>query len=248
MKFLKLLYTIYGFTIFILLFLFFLPLLLIPIAFPNRFKITGIVNRWWAKGLFTFVFLPYKLEMEEKLDPARQYVFCPNHTSYMDIPAMGINPVNAIFVGKIEIASVPLFGFMYSRLHITVNRSSIKSKGNAVKLSIDAIDEGKSLVIFPEGGIYSEKPPSLTSFKDGAFRAAIEKQIPIVPVTMPNNWLILPDEKEMLLTRKLIKVIFHKPIETTGMKVEQLDELKQKVFRVIDNELNKHGYNTRNTG
>ena len=166
----------------------------------------------------------------------------------MDIPAMGINPVNAIFVGKIEIASVPLFGFMYSRLHITVNRSSIKSKGNAVKLSIDAIDDGKSLVIFPEGGIYSKKPPILTSFKDGAFRAAIEKQIAIVPVTMPNNWLILPDQKEMLLTRGQIKVIFHKPIETKGLKIEQVDELKEQVFSVIDNELKKHGYNTRNTG
>ena len=243
-KFLKLLYTIYGFTIFIILFVLFLPLLLIPIAFPSQYKITGIVNRWWAKGLFSFVFLPYKLEMEEKLDTTKQYIFCPNHTSYMDIPAMGINPVNTVFVGKIEIASVPLFGFMYSKLHITVNRSSVKSKGNAVKLSIDAINDGKSLVIFPEGGIYSKNPPCLTPFKDGAFRTAIETQIPIVPVTMPNNWLILPDKKEMLLTRKEIKIIFHKPIETAGMKVEQLDELKQKVFLVIDTELKRHGYNT----
>jgi 1-acyl-sn-glycerol-3-phosphate acyltransferase len=145
-------------------------------------------------------------------------------------------------------ASVPLFGYMYSRLHITVNRGSVKSKGHAVKRSIQAINEGKSLVIFPEGGIYSKNPPSLTPFKDGAFRAAIEKQIPLVPVTLPTNWLILPDQQEMLLTRGVIKVIFHKPIDTTGMKAEHVNSLKEQVFLVIDNELKKHGDNTRNIG
>jgi 1-acyl-sn-glycerol-3-phosphate acyltransferase len=248
MKFLKLLYTIYGFTIFILLFLFLLPLLFIPIVFPNLHKITGIVNRWWAKALFTFVFLPYKVELRSSFDSTKQYVFCPNHTSYMDIPAMGLTPVNTIFVGKIEIASVPLFGFMYSKLHITVNRKNMKSKGNAVKLSLDALAEGKSLVIFPEGGIYSDYPPYMTPFKDGAFRTAIEKQVPLVPVTMPNNWLILPDKKEMLLVRDEIKVIFHEPIDTVGLTLSDVDALKQKVFTIIDNELKLHGYNTRNTG
>ena len=247
MKIFKLIYTIYGFTIFILLFLVFVPLLSIPILFPSQFKLTGIINRWWAKGLFTFVFLPYKVEYRSTLDLGKQYIFCPNHTSYMDIPAMGLTPVNAIFVGKIEIAKVPLFGFMYSKLHITVNRKSVKSKGNAVKLSLDALDQGKSLVIFPEGGIYADAPPYMTPFKDGAFRTAIEKQVPLVPVTMPNNWLVLPDKKEMLLTRELIKVIFHEPIETIGLTLADVESLKDKVYSIIDNELKNHGYNKTNT-
>ncbi len=247
MKILKLLHTIYGFTIFILLFLVFLPFLFIPIISPSQFRLTGILNRWWAKSLFTLVFLPYKVEQRAALDASNQYIFCPNHTSYMDIPAMGLTPVNTVFVGKIEIARVPLFGFMYSKLHITVNRKSIKSKGNAVKLSLDALAEGKSLVIFPEGGIYADTPPYMTPFKDGAFRTAIEKQVPIVPVTMPNNWLILPDKKEMLLTREVIKVIFHEPIETKSLTLSDVDLLKNKVYSIIDNELKNHGYNKRHT-
>jgi 1-acyl-sn-glycerol-3-phosphate acyltransferase len=105
---------------------------------------------------------------------------------------------------------------------------------------MDALDEGKSLVIYPEGGIISNQPPRMVKFKEGAFRAAIQKQIPIVPVTIPFNWLILPDEKELLLRPGTIKIIFHEPIETSGMSLAETDLLKEKVYQIIDNELRIH--------
>ncbi len=153
---------------------------------------------------------------------------------------MGLNPINAIFVGKSEMENIPLFGFMYRKLHITVDRSKLKSRMNTIIKSRKALDEGKSLVIFPEGGIITKKPPHMVSFKDGAFRAAIEKQIPIVPVTIPSNWIILSDRQNLRLQRGLIKMIFHKPIETKGYTLDQISELKNKVFDVIDHELKKH--------
>jgi 1-acyl-sn-glycerol-3-phosphate acyltransferase len=76
-------------------------------------------------------------------------------------------------------------------------------------------------------------------FKDGAFRAAIEKQIPIVPVTIPYNWIILPAD-QFLLRWHPLKVIFHEPIETTGLTLQDVDALKEKVFRIIDEELKRN--------
>jgi 1-acyl-sn-glycerol-3-phosphate acyltransferase len=127
---------------------------------------------------------------------------------------------------------------MYRRLHITVDRKSLKSKFNTIVRSLEAIDEGKSLIYFPEGGMVSAAPPKMQPFKDGAFRVAIEKQIPIVPVSIPNNWIILPDAKRLLLHRGLIKVIFHEPIETNSMTLQDLDRLKDKVYQKIASELN----------
>lgn len=187
--------------------------------------------------LFTFVFLPYRVVQKSKLDPTKVYIFCANHFSYLDIPAMGLNPINTVFVGKSEMEQVPIFGFMYRKLHITVNRGSMRSRGDTMIKSRKAIDEGKSLVIFPEGGMVSRHAPKMVHFKNGAFRTAIEKQIPIVPVTLPFNWLILPDQNPARLHRGLIKVIFHKPIETKGMTLQDTDALRQKVFEVIDTEL-----------
>ena len=240
MHILRILHTAYGFLIFSILFFIFFPLLIIPILFPKQFHLVGIFNRWWAKSMFIFVPLPFKVDCRTKLDSKRKYIFCPNHFSYLDIPTMGLTPINTIFVGKSAMEKIPLFGFMYGKLHITVDRKSLKSRSNSLLASMQAIDEGKSLVIYPEGGMVSKNPPHMGAFKDGAFRVAIEKQIPIVPVTIPYNWIILPDQKKMILHAGKVKVIFHEPIETTGLTLDHVNELKRRVFQIIDDELKKH--------
>jgi len=240
MKTLRTLHTYYSLAAFAILFILFMPLFLIPILFPKQFHLVGVLNRWWARLLFPLVFLPYRIECRAKLDPKKQYIFCPNHFSYLDIPVMGLNPINAIFVGKNDMESIPLFGYMYRKLHITVDRSNLKSRMNTLLASMKALDDGKSLIIFPEGGIITKQPPHMTPFKDGAFRAAIEKQIAIVPVTIPTNWIILPDSNPLELHRGLVTLIFHEPIETTGYTLDQISELKAKAFDVIDQELRSY--------
>lgn len=239
MKILRGIHTGYGLVIFTILFILFLPLLMIPILFPKKFEWVGIINRWWARALFFFVFLPVEVEYRFKPDSRKQYIFCPNHFSYLDIPTAGLTKHNTIFVGKSDMESIPLFGYMYRKLHITVDRASLKSRFNTLKRSMQAIDEGKSLVIFPEGGIVTEKDPVMSRFKDGAFRVAIEKQIPIVPVTIPYNWIILPPN-EFLLRWHRLKIIFHEPVSTKGLSNLDIDNLKQKVFQIIQDELTKH--------
>lgn len=234
------LHTTYSAIVFCILFIFFFWPLLIPILFPSQFHLVGIINRWWARLFFTLSFLPFRVELRGSLDSKKQYIFCPNHFSYLDIPTMGLNPHNTIFVGKNDMERVPLFGFMYRKLHITVDRSRLKSKFNTLLQSLKALDEGKSLVIYPEGGIVTHHPPQMARFKDGAFRAAIEKQIAIVPVTIPDNWIILPDKKKLRLAFGTVSVIFHQPIETKGLGLEHIDLLKHQVFEVIQTELNKH--------
>jgi 1-acyl-sn-glycerol-3-phosphate acyltransferase len=238
MRTVRAIYTGYGVMVFGMLFLMFLPLLAIPMYFPKQHRITGIVNRWWARLLFFFIAIPVRAEHRAKLDPNRQYIFCPNHFSYLDIPTAGLATRNTIFVGKTGIERIPLFGYMYGRLHITVDRRKLKSRYESMKRSLEAIDEGKNLVIFPEGGM-AEKDPVLSKFKDGAFRIAIEKQIAIVPVTIPYNWIILPPDQFLLRWHKL-KVIFHEPLETTGMTLADIDLLKRRLFTIIDQELKQH--------
>ena len=239
MRILRKIHTVYGILVFGMLFILLFPFFLIPIFFPNQFKLVGVLNRIWAKGLFILCFLPFKVECRSKLDKSRQYIFCPNHFSYLDIPTMGLNPANTVFVGKNEVANIPLFGFMYRRLHITVDRSRLKSRVDTYHRAMEALDEGKNLVIYPEGGIHSTCPPEMAPFKAGAFRAAIAKQIPIVPVTIPHNWIILPDGP-LLLNAGKIKVIFHEPIATEGYQPNEVSRLRSRVREVIETELKLH--------
>ncbi|HYC84130.1 MAG TPA: lysophospholipid acyltransferase family protein [Chryseosolibacter sp.] len=238
MKVLRAVHTTYGVIVFSILFLFFFFLLLIPIFFPSQFRFVGIFNRWWARLLFFLIGIRYTIKYRSALDPTAQYIFCPNHFSYLDIPAMGLNHHNAIFVGKSSMQKIPFFGFMYSKLHITVDRNKLKSRYSTMMRAFQALDEGKSLVIFPEGGIVTEHDPFMGTFKNGAFRASIEKQIPIVPVTIPYNWIILPVD-EFLLTWRPMELIFHEPMDPAAYTMKDIERYKQDVRVIIEKELKK---------
>ena len=239
MKILKGLHTLYGLIIFsILFFLFFLPLLF-PMVFRRHHRFIGILNRWWARSLFVLVGLPFSVTYKCRLDPGKQYIFCPNHFSYLDIPTMGLNRHNTIFVGKNDMENIPFFGFMYRKLHITVDRTKLKSRYSTMLKTLDALDEGKSLVVFPEGGIVTKKDPVMGTFKGGAFRSSIEKQIPIVPVTIPYNWIILPPD-QFLLSWRPLKVVFHEPIDPKNYSLEEIGLLKNEVRKIIESELQRH--------
>lgn len=230
-------YALYAMLAFILLFLIFFWPLLFPVFFPKRFKWVGIINRWWGRAIFASWLIRTRLEFRFKPDFDGQYIFCPNHFSYIDIPAMALNPHNTIFVGKHDMERIPLFGFMYSRLHITVDRSKLRSRYETFLRSAEAIDRGKSLVIFPEGGIVSNDGKHLARFKDGPFRLAAEKGVPVVPVTIPNGFNRMPDSP-LTLRPGHLDLIFHEPIMPSGKDDKSIEDLKHRVFSVIDNELN----------
>ena len=192
-------YSTYALFIFGVIFILLFPIFLIVVQHKKLHRIGLFLNRIWARLFFFLIVIPVKQELRFKPAHNRRYIFCPNHSSYLDIPIMGLIPHPFVFVGKSSIEKVPLFGYMYRKLHITVDRESLKSKYNTYVRAANAIDENNSLVIFPEGGILSMQPPKLARFKDGAFRVAIDKQIPIIPVTIPYNWIVLPDDDSFLL-------------------------------------------------
>lgn len=116
------------------------------------------------------------------------YMFVANHTSMIDIMMMfAVIKKPFVFVGKRELAKIPLFGFFYKRTCIMVDRTSSKSKKDVFERAQRRLNQGLSICIFPEGGVPDDESIVLDTFKDGAFRLAIEHQIPIVPIVFPNN-------------------------------------------------------------
>lgn len=237
---LRRIYSIYALIVFSIIFFILLPFFVVFIQREQWHKYGLFLNRIWARIFFILAFIPVRQERRFKPVHNRRYVFCPNHTSYLDIPLLGLIPHSIAFVGKSSIEKVPLFGYMYRKLHITVDRESLRSRYNTYVRAAEAIDKGKSLVMFPEGGIKTTNPPNIVKFKDGAFRIAIEKQIPVIPVTIPYNWIILPGHGRFLPKWHRMKVIYHEPIETAGMTIHDMDNLKEKVYMIIKNELKKH--------
>lgn len=241
MQVVRRIYSVWCYFWFLSLFLLLFPFFYIFLQKEKWHPKAHYLNRLWGQLFFPVAFLPVSIEYRKPIDKNKTYIFCANHTSVLDIAVMGVIINNFFaFVGKRELAKIPLFGYMFTKLHITVDRSSRVSSYRTMHTALETLDKGRSIMIFPEGGIITKNPPQMTPFKDGPFRMAIEKQIPVVPITLPYNWLILPDDGKLLFRRRTIKAIVHEPVYTTGMTMEDLPKLKQIIFDIIDRELKQY--------
>ena len=115
-------------------------------------------------------------------------MFVANHTSMTDIMLMlYVTSKPFVFVGKAELAKIPLFGFFYKRTCILVDRTNARSRHNVFIEAQKKLQQGLSVCIFPEGGVPDDESLLLNEFKDGAFRLAIEHRIPIAPMSFHDN-------------------------------------------------------------
>ncbi len=243
-KVLRWIYSRYCLAVFALIFLALTPLFLIFIQKPSWKQYALTLNRWWALWFFTISRIPVKQVYHQPITGDNPLIFCANHTSFLDIPLIGLNPNRFVFVGKSSIGKVPLFGYIYRKIHITVDRNKLRSKYQTLRSAGEEIDRGRSLVMFPEGGT-AKNPPQLSAFKDGPFRIAIEKQIPIVPVTIPYNWIILPNHPSLMVNRRTALIVYHQPVPTQGLDLNDVEALKAKVASIINKEIQKfhpHGH------
>lgn len=215
------------------------PILLISISrekwYPFFFKLARI----WAKFILIGMGFNYKIIKDEVPNPKKSYMFIANHTSMTDIMLMLVSVKNPfVFVGKKELAKIPLFGFFYKRTCILVDRSSAKSRQAVFLRAQRRLKQGLSICIFPEGGV-PEEHIVLDEFKDGAFRLAINHQIPIVPLTFYDN------KKRFSYTffsggPGAMRTKIHQFLKTENLKVADTKALNQKARAIILTELSKN--------
>ncbi len=168
-------------------------------------------------------------------------VFVGNHTSYLDIvlSTFYIDHL-AIYMGKAELMKAPLFKTFFKGMDIPVNRKSRIDPHKALQRAGEEIDKGRSMVIFPEGTISSFG--KLKPFKNGAFKLAIEKQVPIVPIVNLNNWHLLQNGGYFKSYGRpgIATTVILEPIETKGMTEENLVDLRERVYNLINDTLNEY--------
>ena len=246
MRILTLLYSAWVVFWFVFLFLLLFPLFWVFLQKPKWKSKAHYLNRLWGKVFFVMAGIAIKVQYDYQPDPNKTYVFCANHFSYMDIAALGMIIKNYYaFVGKASLKGVPLFGYMFAKLHIQVDRNDKNSRVTSITRSLKALQSGRSVMIFPEGGIWSKNMPKMSlPLKDGGFAIAIQQQIPVVPISLLNNYQVMPDGK-FLIYPQAIRAIVHQPIETTGMKSGDVEDLKMRFYNVVQGALD--GYEAKIT-
>ncbi|WP_185850492.1 lysophospholipid acyltransferase family protein [Blattabacterium cuenoti] len=215
----------------------------IPFLFKDKYyPIAYWFHQIWARSNLFLMGFWYELEKDEKeiLDKNKQYIIISNHSSIMDImlifSLMRNHPM--VFVGKEELAKLPFFGFVYKKSNILIDRKSLSSCIKVFKKIQKKVDSGKSICLFPEGGVPN---PSifLDRFKSGAFFIAIINKIPIIPFTIADIKTKFPSNSIVKGSPGKIRIKQHHSISTQDLSLKDKDSLKEKCFNIIKYQLKK---------
>lgn len=186
------------------------------------------ISRFWAKLLFIGFFIRVKIKGKELIDKNQVYVFVCNHRSQLDIPLFAVACKNTFrFLAKEEVTHIPLIGYVVKKLYITVDRKSKEDRAKSVERMKDSLLKEKiAVLLYPEGTRNRTQEP-LIDFKDGAFRLAIDTQLPLAVLTIMNSGDFSPANKFLQLRPGTIKAKWTEPISTKGMTLEDVPRLKE---------------------
>ena len=229
----------YG-LIFILLFLAFYPFFYLLLSPKDGYKLADRFRKIWGKIVTYSTFMFPEIIYETPLSPNKQFIYCPNHISYLDIVLTGsFLPSFNFFMAKMELSKLPLFKIWFRTLDVPVKRENLRSAHSAFFEAAKKLDNGANLIIFPEGKIPNDTPKIHYPLKPGAFKLAIEKGLPIVPITILDNLNRLDVERYVCFPGKM-RMIVHAPIETKDLSIDDAKSLSDQVYSIIHSELIKH--------
>src|SRR6476660_9612434 len=148
---------------------------------------------------------------------------------------------NMVFMGKEELLKNFVTGIYFRTIDIPLNRESKMSAFRAFKKAEESIKEGKHVIIFPEGMISEHYPPILQPFKNGPFKLAIDQGVPILPITIHNNWELMWDDGARYGSKPgICDIYIHAPIVTTGMLPADAENLRDEVFNMMEARFNNY--------
>lgn len=170
----------------------------------------------------------------------KNYVVTINHNSLADVPVSspGIPGINKT-LAKIEMAKIPVFGYIYSSGSILVDRSNNRSKAESFFAMVDALKKGYHLCLFPEGTRNKTDKP-LGPFFDGAFKVAIKAQKPIIPALIFGTKHILHPTKKYWAWPNQIEFHFLPEVSVEGMKTSDCEGLQSKVYAMMHDYYMQH--------
>ena len=236
------LYVVYAFGLFILLMI---PVFLFAIvaSFFGDIKGGNLIYKacsLWGDVWFFLVGIRHKNIYEQPLQKEQSYIFISNHISYLDTPVIVKTfRQNVRALGKIEMSKVPIFGFIYRKAIVTVDRSCAENRAKSVHILKATLQKDISILVFPEGTFNTTQKP-LKEFYNGAFRIAIETGTPVKPVLFLDTYTRMNYESILSLNPGRSRSVFLEEIPVDGLTLADVELLKKKVYTTMETKLRSY--------
>lgn len=213
--------------------LFIIPPLWITESWPEPRRTDALIRlaRGWMAVFFFFSGIRLRILGRERFEPGQNYVVVSNHNSMMDVPitSPGIPGANKT-IAKVEMARIPVFGIIYRRGSVLVDRKSDQSRRESYIRMKEVLAMGMHMCIYPEGTRNKTGKP-LKEFHDGAFRLAHDTGKPIMPAVIFGTAKMLPSDRSWAFRPGRLEMHFLEPIPVTP--ADTPETLKEKTFRVM---------------
>ena len=206
-------------------------LVFFPIIIASIFSRTGnlafTIQKLWPWVFSRISFVKIELKGKEKIKKGESYVIVSNHQSHYDtIAIINALPMQFRWVIKKELLKIPLFGYaLYASKHIFIDRSDRYAAVASIQRGFERLPRGASVLFFAEG---TRSPDGeIKQFKKGAFVAAINNGIHILPVTVNGSRKVL-SKHSLSVTPGRIEVVIDDPIDTKNYNIDDLEKLMGK--------------------
>jgi 1-acyl-sn-glycerol-3-phosphate acyltransferase len=183
-----------------------------------------------ALGVLTGV----RFEITGNVPGSGPFVFVPNHSSPLDIPAVILARPCARFLAADDLFRIPMLAWVMRALGtIPVDRADQRRSHAQIDSIARSLADG-ALVVFAEGGI---RRGGLGAFKSGAFRIAIATGMPVVPVAIRGSATALPPGGRLRIRPARVTVHLGAPIPTEGLHPDDRHELRDRTREAVDTAL-----------
>lgn len=198
---------------------------------PKRTAAFRVIAKTWMNVFFFLVGCRLKIKGKENFEKGKTYIIISNHNSMMDVPITtpfipGANKT----IAKIEMSSIPLFGLIYKRGSVLVDRKDKDSRRDSFRKMREVLDMGIHMCIYPEGTRNKTNLP-MKEFHNGAFRLAVETATPILPAIMFNTKKALPAGKGFFFWPTKFGIHFLPAVEVAA--TDNYEKLKQQMYDLM---------------
>ncbi len=193
--------------------------------------------KWWSRISCWTAFCGVKFVGREHIKPNQSYIFVCNHQSFFDVFAIyGWLNISFKWIMKKELEKVPFIGpACKSAGHIFIARGQNKSALQSIEDAKKKLQNGLSVVIFPEG---SRTPDgNVSAFKRGAFQIASDLSLPIIPVSISGPFEIMPRTSFFIKPHK-IEIVFHEEVSLNANQQNHTEEIEN-IRNIVANDV-KH--------
>lgn len=192
-------------------------------------------------------FWKVKTEGREKAIKGTPYVIIANHQSMLDVLFLNSLRYKYKWISKIENTKVPLIGWYLKMAgYITIFRGNDASKAEMFEKSLACLNEGISIMIFPEGTRSLNNEVGF--FKKGAFQIALMADVPILPVLLNGTGEILPKHARILGKNRNVNIRVLDPVYPASFGSDNPEIIAAEFQKFMTAELNKLRNKIKNAG